>query len=188
MENFIVSDAKALAKNWTLSDWSMPKEMFIDICENIEHGSTILELGSGESTKLLSKYYTMISVEDNKDYIGLCPSSQYLYVPKLRLDDKVFPDDVDWFDPDLLERQLSGLEYDCILIDGPSGYRGGFLKYLHLFDNSVPMYFDDVMAEPHMKLMQLVASKLGREDIRVFQCEPNPKAVCWFDGKQYGKI
>jgi hypothetical protein len=40
-----------------LDGWAIPREAFEWIYENLPHGSTILELGSGNGTKELVKYY-----------------------------------------------------------------------------------------------------------------------------------
>ena len=51
----------SISNNWPLDDWSITKECFDKIVEILPFGSTILEIGSGNSTKILSQFYKMIS-------------------------------------------------------------------------------------------------------------------------------
>ena len=46
---------------WSLDDWAIPKECFDKIVEILPFNSTILELGSGCGTQILSKFYNIIS-------------------------------------------------------------------------------------------------------------------------------
>ena len=49
------------------------------IVELIKFNDTILELGSGKSSELLNKFYNVISVEDNKEWMNKY-NTQYIHV------------------------------------------------------------------------------------------------------------
>lgn len=49
-----------ISSNWPLDDWSITKECFDKIVEILPFGKTILEIGSGNSTFILSHFYKMI--------------------------------------------------------------------------------------------------------------------------------
>ena len=69
-----------ISNNWPLDDWSITKECFDKIVEILPFGSTILEIGSGRSTEILAKFYKMISIESNKEWMNKY-DSEYFYVP-----------------------------------------------------------------------------------------------------------
>lgn len=50
------------------------------IYNNIKHGSTILELGSGTGTIELCKYYNVYSVEQEARWLNLA-HDQYIFAP-----------------------------------------------------------------------------------------------------------
>ena len=65
--------------NWPLDDWSINRECFEKIVETLEFDKTILELGSGASTKILSEFYNMVSVEDDVKYLNI-HNSNYIRI------------------------------------------------------------------------------------------------------------
>lgn len=148
---------------------SITQECFDFIREALPEGKTILELGSGFGTGELAKHYKMISVENDKEWIGRYDSF-YIRAPIKRYG-KGFsapdiPNNHGWYDPEILEDQLQGIDsYHLILVDGPHGKhgRGGFLSFLNLFDTNVPIIIDDARRKPERMLMEKVAQKLGRE-------------------------
>jgi len=164
--------------------WAIQESCFNFIKEILPEGKTILELGSGYGTDALSKHYNMISVENQKEWVGVY-KSKYLYVPiKNYHDPRIiftpefgsvdnFPPDLPgddspkqkgWFDHEILKEKLDGLDYDLILIDGPNGLigRGGFLKYINLFNTQVPMIFDDINRESERQLMIKISKLLNK--------------------------
>ena len=64
-----------------LNGWALPEEAFEWIIKNIPHGSTIVELGSGSGTKELVKFYNVFSVEQNIEWVGKEPKTNYIYAP-----------------------------------------------------------------------------------------------------------
>ncbi len=133
--------------------WSISEQLFKYIRKILPEGCTILELGSGQGTAELAQHYHMISVEHDKKFLNLYPSS-YIHAPIVN----------GWYDTRILEQQLKDLSYDLILVDGPTGAigRGKFLDNLHLFNFAVPIIFDDTNRIPEYELCIKTAEKLGR--------------------------
>ena len=126
--------------------WSIDEELFECIKKLMPKDGTILELGSGFSTGELSKLFKVISIENDKEYIGKY-NSEYIYAPlKQHKGHKHFTEFTTWYDPKPIEEGLKGKNYDLILIDGPPGsntIRPGMYRYRNLFNWNVPVIFDD---------------------------------------------
>ena len=171
--------------------WAISKTCFDYIRELLPGGKVILELGSGEGTAELAKYYRMYSIENQKEWINKYDST-YIYAPiKKYVNVKLTEDkwwgefsDKDafippigipgegselqsgWFDPEIVKENLPK-KYDLILVDGPNGLigRGGFYKYLDYFDINVPIIIDDINRKAERILMEKVSEKLEKEYI-----------------------
>lgn len=141
-----------------LGGWSISEDLFEYIRRVLPDESTILELGSGWGTSKLVEYYTVYSVEDDPQYWDKYHDN-YLHVPlKTHKEVKNQVGDV-WYDAKILERELKGLSYDLLLIDGPIKFRAGFVKYFDLFDPDVIMIFDDVNRKKDNTVMNSIAAK-----------------------------
>lgn len=145
--------------------WSISPELFNKIREIVPEKSTILELGSGSGTIELCKYYSMVSIEHDSNYLNISPS-YYILAPitPFRKKCAVFPEDKGWYDRSILKDQLPKLTYDAILVDGPptSYGRGGFAKWLDLFNTNVPIFIDDVERTRDRRMIGRVSAKLKR--------------------------
>ncbi len=121
-----------------LGGWSFEPELYHFLRENLLDGKTILELGSGRGTGVLSNHYKMISIEHDDRFINRY-NSTYIHAPM----------QYHWYDIRVVERNVVPLwgEYDCILVDGPPGhisrYRIGFLENITMFDVSKLIVVDD---------------------------------------------
>jgi hypothetical protein len=138
-----------------ISNWILPPEAFNWIYENIEEGSTILELGSGFGSIALSLNYKIHSVEQDENWIGLSNRVNYT-LAKIKYD---------FYDRDVLRNSIPK-KYDLLILDGPtkaSGGRLGFLNNLDLFYLNCPILIDDVHREDEMKLLSSLSKKLNRE-------------------------
>lgn len=160
-----------MIENYIYDGWGLCPEAFAEIDKILNPGDVILELGSGSGTEVLSRKYQMISIEDNPDFIGKY-NSNYLDVDLVKYEQDKFPfmweffkEDSHWYDPYLLEQKLKTIgKYDLLLIDGPKGYRGGFLSHLNLFDlKNVKILVDDTHDVFHHKLAEVVSQQTGRE-------------------------
>ncbi len=144
--------------------FAIDEELFLYIKEILPKGKTILELGSGEGTAELAKYWNIHSIEDNKEWLYKYDSA-YIHAPlkKHKLVKKL-PGDV-WYNANILRQELLPLEYDLLLIDGPcreNASRAGFIKYKSLFNLDVPIIFDDVNRTKDWDVAVRLASILRR--------------------------
>lgn len=160
-----VSKIDELCNNWPLDAWSIGPQAFKKITEILPAGSTILEFGSGECTQLLSRLYKMKSIEENAVYMNR-HNSTYFFVPTVINKEKYaeFPEDPTWYDLSILkERAAEFGNYDCILIDGPKGFRGGLYYNKELFNlKDSLLVFDDTHNIYHHRLMVLISEYLSK--------------------------
>jgi len=121
-----------------LGSWALGWSVIERIADLLEPKKTILELGSGQGTTILRKYWKVWSVEHNPHWIAQLPCLKDCYVISAPLVD-------DWYDLEILKAQLPA-HYDLLLIDGPPGAlsRSKIADHIDLFDTTVPMILDDV--------------------------------------------
>ena len=149
--------------------YMISKELYEWILENIPKGSTILEIGSGDGTQLLSKDYKMFSIENNSAWVNKYDST-YIHAPIKGA----------WFDVSVLEAKLPK-EYDFILVDAPPAFseeaRMGFFHNIHLFNTDVPIVIDDTNRAGEKKLADKLQAHTGKiyEEIKCSQ-----KSFCVF--------
>ena len=136
-----------------LNDFAISEEMYAWLEENLPEGSTILEFGSGTGTIELTKRYTVYSVEQSKEYIGVAPLSTYIHAP---LKDE-------WYDAEIVFDNIPK-EYDLLLVDGPGGskYRHNMVRYWDKFNTDVPMIFDDTHRQYEMKFAIETAERFNK--------------------------
>lgn len=136
--------------------WAISEQLFDWLLEVLPEKSMILELGSGSGTQQLAKYFRMVSVEHNPDFVGLYDST-YIYAPIVN----------GWYDAAIIGEALSRLSvrYDLLLVDGPPQQigRAGILQNLELFDLTKPMVIDDVHRASEKQLLEILAQRAGRE-------------------------
>lgn len=132
--------------------WSIDKELFDFVRTILPEGKTILELGSGWSSGMFSKYYKVYSVEHNKKWLNKY-KTHYIYAPIKN----------SWYDTEALKKHMPA-EYDLIIVDGPPEFigRGGFYTNLHMFNTDAIIIFDDVHREVEMNLLLAVADELKK--------------------------
>ena len=129
------------------------------IRDKLPHGSTILEFGSGRGTEQLSKTFTMLSVEENLDWVG-------------RYDSKYLHADIidDWYDVDKVNSFLEDKTYDAILIDGPdAGERTKIVDLISFgklkLNTDVHIFIDDVEREDGFNLSNNLQKLLERGEM-----------------------
>jgi hypothetical protein len=148
-----------LKANWPLDDWSINSECLDKIVEILEFGKTILELGSGSSTKILSKFYNMISVEDDSTYLNL-HNSHYIHINTM---------EGNGYDFNSLHNSIKDMNYDLLIIDGPNNGRDNVINYIDIFKKDIPIIWDD--AQVYEKYAIQMSEKLGKE-YKTYQCRP----------------
>jgi len=149
--------------------YMISEELYKWILDNIPKGSRILELGSGDGTKILSEHYTMFSIENNEKWLNKYHSI-YIHAPIKN----------GWFDIDAIKRQIPK-EYDFILVDAPPAFteeaRMGFYHNINLFNTNVPIIIDDTHRAGEKRLADRLSRHLGKKYEEVV-C--NSKSFCIF--------
>jgi hypothetical protein len=138
---------------------NVDESLIIWIYNNIKHNSTVLEFGSGAgSTVALSKKYNVISIEDNINYINLY-NSKYIHANIVD----------DWYDIEIIKRELQNIEYSFILVDGPAGEgnRWEFYTNIALFNTNIPIVIDDINRNGERKLFNALSIKLKKKKVIV---------------------
>lgn len=122
------------------------------ILDNIPRGSNIVELGSGLGTCILSHGYQMYSIENNKDWLGHCPKSHYIYA-------EIQPNW--WYDEAPIRAGLP-TEYRLLIIDAPQRRRK-LVRHLKLFRNDIPWLFDDAGYPDVLNMATALSVKWNRK-------------------------
>lgn len=151
-----------------ISNWMIPDIAFDWIYKNINCDSSILELGSGFGSVVLGLNYEIYSVEQDENWIGVSSNVNYIYAP---IKDG-------FYDSDILKKSLP-LNYDLLLIDGPtqaSGGRLGFIKNIDLFNLNCKIMIDDVHRVDEMQLVTHISKKLNRE-YQIYSCKNKKFAI-----------
>jgi len=181
LDNPLYNKYLEISNNWPLDDWSITKECFDNIIEILPFGKTILEIGSGNSTKILSIFYNMISIESKKEWMNKY-DSKYLYIPFKQMVSEKFGK-TKWLDVDVLKDKLQNIDYDLIIVDAGAD-RIGIYDNIHIFKIDIPIIFDDTMNDQYLKCAELLSIKLNKK-IETVQCKRNKKCDTWWDGKKY---
>lgn len=144
--------------------WAVSESLVNKIKEILLPGSTILELGSGDgSTAALSIDYKLISIEENEKWLNKYINVNYIYCPlKPHKELKNYENMTVWFDAEILRPQLAGIEYDLLLVDGPSSPRAGLIKYWDMFKSDVPIIVDDLQRVRDWKVTHGLSSRVMR--------------------------
>lgn len=140
-----------------LGGWCVDMELIQTIYDMIPHNSTIIELGSGDgSTKYLSKFYDLYSIEHDVHYINRYPN-KYIYAQLI--------DDY-WYDRNVLINQLPS-KYELILVDGPIKHRRkGFVENYDIFDQNVPIILDDTHREIEKNMINILVNQFSKKIIQ----------------------
>lgn len=135
-------------------DYMISRELYRWIRNNLKEGNTILELGSGDGTRLLSERYKMYSIENNEKWLNKYDST-YIHAPIKN----------NWFDVEVLKKELPN-DYDLILVDAPPGFnenaRMGFYTNIELFNTSVPIIIDDIHRPGERRLADNLKEMFGK--------------------------
>ena len=131
----------------------------------MEPGSRIIETGSGWGTGQLAKSFEMYSIEHDPRFLNI-HHSNYINSPIVEYSDDNFPNDIGWYDSNILKKKLPK-DYDLILVDGPLGTigRSGFYRNLALFRSDVPIILDDVDRKDELILLEEIETEMGRKAV-----------------------
>lgn len=140
-----------------LGDFAIGLNLFNWILDNIPHGSTILELGSGTGTHELGKIYNTHCIEDNKDWVNKFPNLTYHYSPIKE----------GWYDREWLGNLPK--DYSLLIFDGPRGDIGRtkVLENLDLFNLKIPIIIDDTHREVELRIANKLIEITGKSSIEI---------------------
>ena len=152
-----------------LGGWCLAKETVDWIDKNIKHGSTILELGSGEASYQLSKRYKIYSVEHDPSYLNIHENVNYVYAPLFKTEFSKFC----WYNYKNIKIAVEGfgIKQSLLIIDGPIGHdRLNYLCYMKKCGISLDCYIivDDTNREADNLLAQTLACMLYRKTEKIF--------------------
>lgn len=136
----------------TFHDW---------ILQNLPRGATMLEFGSGPGTTRFVEKFQVYSIEHDLKYLDVEPRSTYVHAPIV-----VNPNNIRWYDEEIVRNFICDLKYDLVLVDGPLGSigRSGIKNILDVLKTeNIPVIFDDVNRPEELKLMVEVSQILGRD-------------------------
>ena len=148
-----------------LDGWAIPREAFEWIRDNIPEGSTILELGSGNGTKELVKWYNVYSIEEDEKWVDIVPESNYIYSPLEKCDNPV-KNSCCWYSED----SLKGIptDYDLLIIDGPKGSnRGNIKNFIHIFKSDIPFIIDDTQRDIDKEMALHLSELLNKKPLEI---------------------
>jgi hypothetical protein len=129
------------------------KELKDWIWQNIQKGETVVELGAGlVSTRILSKRYNLISVEDNSDYVGLYSKALYIH-------SEIDPN-TQWYS---LKSEQLPTEFELLIIDGPSGshLRSNILQCDWIIERTDTIIVDDTWRASEKLLAESIRAKVN---------------------------
>lgn len=163
----------------TFGDVSIEESLYKYLRRILPEGQIILELGSGWGTTQLTKHWEVISIEHDKFYFEKL-TNPCIYAPLVEHKPiRGTRGPHEWYDRDILTKELRLLNYDLLLVDGPPGAtRSGIIKYIELFDSEAIIVFDDLQRKEDRRIINSVAAKLEKP----YVVYPH------LDGKPFGVI
>jgi len=148
-----------------LGSSSISQESLSYILQILPKNKNILMIGSGKGSLFLSKFYNILSVEHDEEYIN-CHDIKYLYAPLV-----LSPENILWYDLEVIKKCLNK-KYDMIIVDGPPGStsdRIGFLMVLDFIkdlENTI-LVIDDVQRPKEMHLANSLKQQVERDFVIV---------------------
>lgn len=129
----------------------------VSFLEERSDGRVIIELGCGRGTDRLCDIAPVITIEHDPVWARRCTSRAECHVAPLAGDPL-------WYDAGIVRTALSGIEYQCVVVDGPPGRigRSGILEHLDLFDD-VPFLVDDTDRPADAVIAREIARRRGYE-------------------------
>ena len=122
--------------------WMLPEEVFDWINGNVVAGSLILEFGSGNGSKILSKKYDLISIEHDKKWLNMS-IGRYIHAEIIENHYSTEFSQKGWYNSEKITDLPSSVE--LIIVDGPPGEigRAGILDFLNNLPTAKWILVDD---------------------------------------------
>lgn len=146
--------------------WNLPPQVIVWLVNNLPEGSAILELGSGKSSRELSRCFKLVSIEEDV-HVEQLAQVEYIFAPISNC----------YYAPDAVMTALSGRRYDAVIVDGPKAYlpgrssiRLGFLNYVEHIHKDSLIVIDDVQRLAELCLF-----------LRLLWRRPNFRLFFWLD-------
>lgn len=143
----------------------LQKSVIDAILEIVPIGGTILEFGSGYSTRCFARAGRKVfSIESDSRWAIEHENVTTILIPIVGR----------WYDIEMVRQSIAGLNYDLILIDGPKGYgRTDRLRVLSVADllHDVPIVVDDIHRPKEKQIADSIKGN-KRTIGRACFCEP----------------
>jgi hypothetical protein len=138
-----------------LGGWAIGDNLFEWIINNVEKGSTIIELGSGTGSHELGKIYNIHCIEHDERWVNKFDNITYHYAPI----------ENGWYDKEKLKNLPK--EYSLLIIDGPPGSVGRekVLENLNLFKLDIPIVIDDTNRKSEKDIADNLIERLSKSHI-----------------------
>ena len=137
--------------------WSLCDAAIFTILQLTNINSTIIELGSGYGSTLISKNRNLISVEHDEKFVSRFQELNYVHAPLITLQNSVGAAKK-WYDPKAIKDGIPS-NHDMIILDGPPAEVGreGILSNLSLFDSNAIWIVDDVVRNSEQNIANAIA-------------------------------
>ena len=146
----------------------MPIDIHSWLSENIKEGSTILEFGSGHGSIELAKRYDLISIEHDKQWIGLS-DSRYIHAEITENPISIKNNQQGWYDFSRVLEVIQTNTISAYIIDGPPGDIGrhGFLSITDSLSKDAIFIIDDIHRDAEFDIFSKL-NKWQGGDAKVF--------------------
>lgn len=144
-------------KKYKMAPWAIGESTYQWICDNIPHGSTILEFGSGSGSSALGNIFDMHCVEHDPNWLNKFDNITYYFA-------KIIDG---WYDPSVLDKLP--INYSLLIIDGPPGHIGRLKikNYIDRFDDEVPFVVDDTHRRAEYDLAKEIERQTGKSPTEI---------------------
>lgn len=143
-----------------LNGMSIGEEMFSYLIHNFPANSILLEFGAGKGTIELAKFFNVISIENDKNWINLSDKAEYHLAPLKN----------EWYDTKVVLSAIEGKDIQIIIVDGPlgEGKREGVINFIQANPKlkTATIIVDDIQRRKEQELSVKLSYVVGRKNTR----------------------